>query len=189
MLTVVLDKTFKNQDYTKSGLPKAEYDTCIFMDCNFENSYLATISFLDCEFINCNLSNTKLKETTFKEVLFKDCKLMGMPFYDCNTFLLSVNFEHCILDLAAFNNLKLTGTLFRDCSLQQTDFTESDLSKALFDHCNAQNIVFENTILESADFKTSYNVSFNPNNNKMKGAKFSKSNGLGLLSVHKIIIE
>lgn len=189
MLPVVLDKTFKNKDFSKTGLPKAEYDNCSFIDCNFEDSYLSTISFLECTFIDCNLTNTKLKETTFKDVSFDDCKMIGMPFYECSTFLLAFNFNNCNLDLAAFTNLKISSTVFNNCSLQQTDFTDSDVSKVKFENCNLKNVVFENTILESTDFRTAVNFSFNPNNNKMKGAKFSKSNIMGLLSSHQIIIE
>jgi uncharacterized protein YjbI with pentapeptide repeats len=189
MLPLILDKTFSNQDYTKTGLEKAEYDGCIFIDCNFEASYLSTIQFLECEFINCNLTNTKLKETTFKDATFTDCKLVGMPFYECNAFLLSVSFFNCNLDLAVFINLKLVGTKFKDCSLQQADFIEADLSKSLFDNCNLKNTVFENAILESVDFTTAYDFSFNPSSNKMKGAKFSKHNIQGLLYEHEIIIE
>lgn len=189
MLQLVLDKTFKNQDYTKTGLPKAEYDNCSFIDCNFEDSYLSTINFLECEFINCNLTNTKLKETTFKDVVFTDCKMIGMPFYECNGFLFLVSFKNCNLNLAAFTYMKITATSFIECSLQQVDFTKADLSKSNFSDCNLKGAVFENTILEASDFRTAHNFSFNPNNNKMKGAKFSESNIIGLLNDYKIIIE
>jgi hypothetical protein len=57
MLPVILDQNFKNQDYTKIALPKAEYDNCIF----------------------------------------KDCKIIGMPFYECNPFLFTTNFKNLIL--------------------------------------------------------------------------------------------
>jgi fluoroquinolone resistance protein len=185
----IVDQTFKNKDYTKTSLPKAEYDNCTFIGCFFEGSYLSTISFLECEFINCNLANTKLKEATFKDVSFLECKMIGMPFYECNSFLFSANFKQCNLDIAAFNNLKLTGTVFTDCSLQQTDFSESDLTKSTFGNCNLKDAIFKNTILEGTDFRTAYKLSFNPNDNRMKGAKFSESNVHGLLVVHHIIIE
>jgi len=189
MLPLIINKTFKSQNYTTTGLPKAEYDSCTFVDCVLEESYLSTISFLECEFINCNLTNTKLKETTFKDVHFKDCKLVGMPFYECNAFLFSVSFNHCNLNLATFNTLKLIGTSFNESSLQQADFTEADLTNCSFNNCNLMNTVFENTILEFADFRTAHNFNFNPNSNKMKGAKFSRTTIDGLLMSHKIIIE
>ena len=88
-----------------------------------------------------------------------------------------------------FNNLKLKSTTFKDSSLQQTDFAEADLTQSTFDNCNLQDAIFENTILEAADFRTAYNINFNPNVNKLKGAKFSKSNIEGLLSMHQIVIE
>ncbi len=36
----VSDRTFKGQDYTKTRLPKAEYENCIFEGCNFSDGYL-----------------------------------------------------------------------------------------------------------------------------------------------------
>ena len=81
------------------------------------------------------------------------------------------------------------GTVFKDCKLQQTDFSEADLTKTIFANCNLKDTIFKNTNLEKVDFRTAYDFSFNPNSNRMKGAKFSKSIVVGLLTDHKIIIE
>lgn len=189
MLPLILDKTYKNKDYTKQGLPKAEYDNCTFVGCNFEVNYLSSISFIACEFVSCNLSNTKLKETTFKDTIFTDCKMLGMPFYEVNPFLLSIVINNCILDFANFTGLKLSNTTFMNCSLQQTDFTNCNLSQSNFSNTNLKNAIFEQTNLEGTNFITAYNFSFRPENNSLKGAKFSKYNIEGLLTAHKITIH
>ena len=187
-LPFIADKTFKNKDYTTTPLPKGEYDNCTFINCDFSESYLAMISFLECEFIDCNLSLTKTKNTAFKDAIFNNCKLLGLPFHDCNPFLFSVRFNNCTLNLASFYNLKIKATTFKGCKLEQTDFTNTDLTASVFDDCDFHQAIFDNAILEKVDFTTSRNIGFNPENNRLKGAKFSKENALGLLSHYNIDI-
>ena len=188
-LNFISDKTFTGISYTSEALPKGEYDTCTFVNCDFSESYLSSISFLECEFINCNLSMVKTKGTTLKDVVFNNCKLVGFPFHDCNAFLLTVAFNDCQLNLSSFFNLKLKSTSFKSCKLEQVDFTNADLSSSKFIECNLYRAVFDNTNLEKADFKTSYNLTINPETNWIKNARFSKENALGLLSTYQINID
>jgi fluoroquinolone resistance protein len=49
--------------------------------------------------------------------------------------------------------------------------------------------IFDNTILEKADFRTSFNYSINPERNKMKKSKFSTAGIAGLLDKYDIEVE
>lgn len=185
----IADKIFKNQDFTTNRLPKAEYDNCSFINCNFNASYLSANMFLECQFVDCDLSNSKTSDTTFKDVIFKNCKLLGVLFNDCNQLLMSITFDNCQLNFASFYQVKLANTTFSKCQFNKTEFTEANLSKSIFDDCDFNNAVFFNTNLEHADFLTSYNYSIHPENNKIKGAKFSKAQIKGLLDSYKIHIS
>jgi uncharacterized protein YjbI with pentapeptide repeats len=88
-----------------------------------------------------------------------------------------VKFENCDLNLAVFFKRKLKKTRFINCNLQETDFTESELNEAVFDNCDLQRAIFHKTNLEKADFRTSYHYSIDPEQNRIKKARFSK-NGL-----------
>ena len=59
----------------------------------------------------------------------------------------------------------------------------------MFDHCDLSQAVFDRTILEKADFRTSYNYSIDPENNKIKKAKFSMTGISGLLAKYDIEVE
>ena len=48
---------------------------------------------------------------------------------------------------------------------------------------------FENTILEKADFRTSFNYSIDPGKNRIKKAKFSLAGIAGLLEKYDIEID
>lgn len=182
-------KLFEKIDYTVNPLIKGEYENCTFTNCNFHNADLSGISFAECNFEGCDFSMANSKNTAFKDVKFKDCKLLGFRFDECSSFLLSVDFENCILRLAVFYKLKLKKTRFKNCNLQEADFAETDLSNSTFDNCDLQRALFLGTVLEKTDFRTSYNFSINPETNRIKKARFSKLGALGLLDKYNIDIE
>ena len=73
--------------------------------------------------------------------------------------------------------------------MQEVDFTETILTKSVFDHCDLRGAIFETSNLEKSDFRTAFNYSINPENNKLKGGKYRKENITGLLNKYKIVIE
>jgi uncharacterized protein YjbI with pentapeptide repeats len=110
-------------------------------------------------------------------------------FTDCNTFGLSLKFERCILDNASFYKLKLKGITFKDSKLTETDFTECDLTRAVFADCDLKNAAFDHTNLEQADFRSAKNYTIDPENNKLRKAKFSLHQVGGLLQKYQIEIS
>ncbi len=182
-------KDFKGQDYSELPLPKGDYEYCSFTNCNFSKSDLSGIVFMECKFDNCDFSMAKIPDTALRDVKFKNCKLLGLHFENCNDFLFSVDFDSCILNLASFYKVSLKKTIFKDSSLREVDFVESDLMSAVFENCDLAGAAFSGSILEKADFRTSYNYSFDPEKNKIKKAKFSLAGVVGLLDKYDIKIE
>jgi uncharacterized protein YjbI with pentapeptide repeats len=127
--------------------------------------------------------------TGIKNAKFIDCKMMGIDFSKCNAFLFSVSFENCHLDYCSFFQLKMKKTSFLNCSIRDVDFAETDLSMSLFNNCDLLNTSFMRSILEKTDFRTATNYSFDPEQNKIKKAKFSLPGVIGLLSKYPIDIE
>jgi fluoroquinolone resistance protein len=179
------DKTFDRN----SKLTKGEYENCIFNNCNFANSDLSEYTFIDCTFNGCNLSLAKINKTSFQVIQFKDCKMLGLRFDTCNEFGLSMSFDGCQLNHSSFYKLKIKNTIFKKSQLQENDFSEADLTSAVFDDCNLLQTIFDHTILEKADFRTSYNYSIDPEINRIKSAKFSIFGISGLLDKYDIEIE
>jgi uncharacterized protein YjbI with pentapeptide repeats len=186
---MIESKTFERVDFTIKPLPRDEYDTCNFLNCNFYTAELSHITFRDCRFENCDFSLAKLKNTGLNNIQFVGCKLLGVLFSECNQFLLSVEFENCMLKLSVFNKLKLKKTNFKNCNLEETDFTETELTGSLFDNCEFRRAIFYKTKLEKSDFRTSINYSIDPENNNIRKAKFSISGVVGLLDKYDIDIQ
>ena len=115
--------------------------------------------------------------------------MLGLQFENCNKFGLSINFDHCILNHSSFYQVKLNKTVFKNSELNEVDFSESDLTGSIFDNCDLTRTTFENTIIEKADFRSSYNYSIDPENNRIKKAKFSITGIAGLLDKYDIEID
>jgi fluoroquinolone resistance protein len=176
-------------DFKETALKKGEYENCIFNNCDFSGSDLSDIKFIECSFNGCNLSLAKLVKTTFCNITFRDCKMLGLRFDSCNEFGLSFSVENCTLNHSTFYQLKIKKTIFKNSHLIEADFTESDLTASIFDNCDLTGTTFENTNVEKTDFRTSHNYSIDPENNRIKKAKFSLSGLVGLLDKYDIEID
>jgi uncharacterized protein YjbI with pentapeptide repeats len=184
-----LDEIFDKIDYRKNRLPKGEYESCTFSNCDFSGSDLTDVQFLECEFVNCDLSLAKLTRTALRDVRFKDCKMLGLQFGTCNEFGLSFAFKGCKLQNASFYKTKIKKTVFESCDLDEADFSASDLSGSVFHECNLRSAMFEETNLEKADLRTACNYIINPEKNRIKKASFSLIGLPGLLFKYNIVIE
>jgi uncharacterized protein YjbI with pentapeptide repeats len=131
---------------------------------------------------------TNLKNTALKNVEFVTCKLLGVKFNECEPFLFSVSFNDCNLNLSSFFNLVIKETDFDNCKLHGVDFTEADLTSSRFNKCDLKNALFDQTTLEKVDFSTSRNFSIDPDINRIKNAKFSIPEVIGLLEKYQIKI-
>lgn len=185
----VEETEFEKNDYTKSALPKGEYEGCVFYSCNFSSISLVGFTFSDCAFVDCNLSMVNLAEATLNDVRFKGCKLLGLRFDCCNEFLFDVTFDSCVLNFSSFYKRKVRKIRFHNSSLLEVDFTEADLAGAQFADCDLNGSVFFMSNLEGADFRTAVNYSIDPDSNRLKKAKFSLEGLPGLLSKFGIEVE
>lgn len=168
---------------------KGEYEACTFVNCNFSSGDLFSIIFVDCMFDNCDVSNANISNAAFRDVKFKNCKMLGLNFESSNEFMFSVDFENCQMDHSIFFKRQLKKTIFKNCSLKSVDFGEADLTEALFDECDLTRAMFENALLLKTDFRSSFNYSIDPEQNRIKKAKFSKEGIVGLLDKYDIDIE
>lgn len=183
------DQTFDKISYKEDPLPKGEYEGCAFLGCDFSAADLSRVVFSECEFAGCNLGMANITSTAFRNVKFKESKLLGLRFEQCNPFLLELDFDRCVLNLASFYRLKLKNTHFSHCSLHEVDFFGADLSNAVFDGCDLRGAIFDATTLERADFLNAYNYIIDPEKNRIKKAKFSQAGLAGLLARHNIVIQ
>lgn len=180
---------YTDQRFEKiSLLPTGDFEGCHFSHCDLNGTELNGINFTECIFENCNLSGAKILQTTFNDVRFISSKILGLHFETANQHLFSVQFEKSTLDLCSFYQCKMKKTTFLHCSLQEVDFTETILTDANFDGCNLKGAKFERTNLEKADLRTAVNYRLDPEQNKVKQARFSSPEVLSLLDKYQLRI-
>lgn len=182
------DQEFTGVDFSKTPLKSGFYENCRFSACGFYKAKLSNITFEECIFTGCDLSLTVLHQTYFRNAQFIRCKMVGMPFDRWADARFSAAFDQCTLDVALFRGSMLKKAVFRQCSLKEVDFSGADASACIFDGCDLQLARFERTVLTGADFSTSFNIAFDPEINRLSGAKFAQSALPGLLLKYGIII-
>ena len=56
----IAEKTFSKIDIAKRILEIGEYEKCVFNNCNFYDSDIPQLAFIDCKLENCDLSLIKV---------------------------------------------------------------------------------------------------------------------------------
>ncbi len=166
-----------------------EFVGCEFSGCHIANTDLSGHEFEDCTFRGCDLSLAIIKNCTFRDVRFEECKMLGLQFHTCNKFLFSASFTRCMVNLSSFYQLNLKNTSFIASSLREVDFSECNLTQARFDECDLADALFDHTNLEKADLRTATNFRIDPDNNRIRKARFSMQGALSLLAKYNIDIE
>ena len=188
-MNYTVDKLFDKIKFQEEALEIGEYENCVFRQCDFSNTNLSEIKFIDSEFIGSNLSLAVLTKTAFRDIKFNECKMLGLHFENCNEFGLAFTFENCQLNHSSFYKTIIKKTTFNNCQLIEVDFTECELTGSIFENCDLNNAVFNNTTIEKVDFRTAFNYSIDPELNRIKMAKFSIQDIPGLLNKYHIDIE
>lgn len=114
---------------------------------------------------------------------------MGIIFRKINTLLIDWDFDSCKIELCDFNGLDIRSSDFLDCTIRETDFLNANLKESVFSGSDLKTAKFHNTNLEKVNFVGAKNFAIDPTQNKMKGAKFSYADAVGLLGVFEIEIE
>lgn len=85
-------------------------------------------------------------------------------------------------------NARIRENKFEQCIFDETDFAESDVSECNFRGSDFKGARFVDTNLQKADFQHAINYQIDPLTNKLKGAKFSLPEAIGMLTGLGIVI-
>ncbi|MEY2594819.1 MAG: hypothetical protein RI965_91 [Bacteroidota bacterium] len=188
-MELIEEKVFEGLDFSSQKFEIAEYEHCKFIKCNFHETDVRGAVFSDVIFDQCDLAMMKINNSSFREVVCSSCKMIGIQFDHINPFGLSVKFVDTNLDHSNFYKVIMRKTNFINCSLKEVDFSDSDLTACVFDNCDFHLAIFDSTVLNNADFRTSYNYSIDPIANKIKQSRHSYPSVLGLVNQLDILID
>ncbi len=183
-MEVFLDQEFSGE----RPIPKGEFENCSFTALELANTYLDNQAFLESRFERCNLAHANLSHSRFQEVTLEDCKLTGVDFSTLDTFLLEIRFVNCNVQACRFSSMDLQKCSFSGCQLTGALFEHCDLRSVAFDACDLDQCIFEHCQLQEADFTSALNLGFNPETNRMKGARIQRDSLAGLLKKYDLVI-
>ena len=98
-------------------------------------------------------------------------------------------FEDSNLSYGNFIGLKMKKNIFSNCILNDVDFSQTDLSESDFKGSDLLNTRFHDTTLLKANFQGAKNYQIDPILNKVRGAKFTMPEALGLLNGLGVVIS
>ncbi len=183
---------FVDLELENESLDGIEFEYCVFKDCNFKAAHFDRCTFLDCRFVHCDLSLSNLGYSRFSEVGFEDCKLLALDWtkVSWSTFVPRsvLSFLRCQLSNSNFYGLSLAEIEMTECRAHDVDFQEADLNASNFSETDFASSLFQNTDLSSANFCGAYNYTIDIQNNKVKGASFSRLEATSLLESLGIVL-
>ena len=115
--------------------------------------------------------------------------MLGLSFDTCSNFGFEIHCKRCILQHSIFYKMDLRQCSFEYCDLAESDFGEADLSGAVLRDCDLERTIFNYTNLEKTNLLGATKFTIDPDNNKMKGARFSASEVIRLLDKYGLVIE
>ncbi len=186
--TLSEDKVFKSEDFSRKSFAGEHYTHCTFHSCNFSEALLRNAQFCTCRFEECNFSLAKFEGSRLQEVQFNHCKVVGAEFFKCAKTFFSASFKKSILLYCNFSDLNLKGTTFSASKLKECYFTNTCLCEASFADVDLSGSTFHNADLSKADFSSAFNYDIDPRTNKIKKAKFSLPEAIGLLRGFEITL-
>ena len=181
-------QAIKSEDFSKKSLAGRTFTSCSFNSCDFSESILRNTKFCNCTFVNCNLSLPKLDGCRFQDAQFIECKIVGAEFFKCEKTFFSTSFKKCLLHYCNFSDLNMKNTSFNGSNLKESYFTNTLLNSADFTNVDLSGTIFHNCDLCKADFSSAKKYDIDPQTNKIKEAKFSLPDAVGLLRGFNITI-
>jgi len=164
-------------------------EDCRFERCELDGLDLSEKKFEECTFHDCYFKANNLTKTAFQNVTFEKCKLTGLDFEPCSSMLLDMTFVDSTLSICSFRGVGLKDMKCRVSEFDECDFSEADLQGVIFDRCSLKRSTFDQSDLKKADFREATDFDINPEWNKMKGARFSSSNLIGLLRKYGLKVD
>ena len=183
-----LDEIFEDVDAKGEKLNGRRFENCSFKNCSFSDASFRDVTLIECKFDGCDLSNTQFTGARMRDSTFQDSKLIGINWASASA-LSGVSFQKCILNLSVFQSLDLRKCAIVDCAAREADFSETNLSEANLRGTDFSGARFSNTKLEKADLRNAVNYAIDPNENRIKKAKFSLPEAMSLLQGLGIEVE
>ena len=180
--------TFSDLAPQSTDLSGREFQRCVFRRCKLPESRWARSKLEDCRFEDCDLTRMLPQELGLRGVVFQNTRLMGVDWTDLAPFP-NVAFERCDLRYASFVKLRLRGTRFLGCLAREANFLEVDLTEADFTDTDLTGSTIRGCTLARTNFSRAAGVLFDPQHNKVKGARIGIDTAVLMVQSLGMVVE
>lgn len=176
-----------------SDLKRHEYAECVFERCQFTEMALRDVVFSNCLFADCTFRAVDMSGLRMQNTSLQGCSCIGIDWSDVRRtgrlFPLFKTIRGCTLKFNNFFKMKMPKLSLADSSLLDCAFMECDLSEGVFGNVDFQDTTFQDCDLGKADFRSARNYRINTAANRVRKARFSLPEAVGLLANLDVIIE
>ena len=169
------------------------YSECVFARCHFEDIALKDIVFSNCRFESCTFRNVDVSGLRMQNMALFECACIGIDWSEARRtgklFPFFKEIRACTLKFNNFFRMKIAKLSVEDSSLLDCAFMECDLSGSVFRNVDFQDTTFQECDLAKADFREARNYRINTTSNRVRKARFSLPEVVGLLDNLDVIIE
>ena len=182
------ERQFAGIDLARGTMSGKTFEGCTFSACNFSELALTQCKFVECEFKGCNLSLLRVQSSRFRSVLLQECKAVGINWSSADWPRFPGKAHKCILNDSSFFGLFLEECVFDSCKAREVDFREANLTDARCSSSDFGGALFGKTNLSGADFSDAIDYDIDIFDNRIKGAKFNRSEAVRLLTSLEIVL-
>ena len=179
-------ETFRGLSLSGEAVENLSFRECEFVDSVFSGVTVRNSSFRSCRFTRCRIELPHGFSTSMQNLEIDGCFLSGVQWFEfssgnryvplfaslTDTTMRYAVFSEMKLRGFSFAGLRITDSTFADCDLAETSFRDMDLTGTEFYRCD----------LTEADFRDAVGYRIDVLNSKVRGARFSLPDAVGLLS-------
>ena len=176
--------TNEDQAFRSQKIKEGIYSNCTFYHCTFEKMRGSQFSF--CTFEQCHIQDDNLQKSRIQQCIFKECKLVALPFFQCEKRFFSPEFQNSLLMSCNFAEMMMKKGIFQKCKLKECFFTGTDLTSSDFSEADLEGTLFHRCNLTKANFTDAINYAIDPRTNTITKARFSLPEAASLLNAFEI---
>lgn len=187
------NETFNNYSFEGEILEEYEFTECTFIDCTVCGCTVSRCRFNECMFRGCSFKGIKSSYSEVSFGVFEKCVLDGINW---RTLLPEVplacpveRLTECRMRYNTFFKISLNRFDFSGNEIVKSEFTECALAKCCFRGCELSGTEFFRCDLADADFRDAHNYRIDIDGSRLKNARFSYPDVMGLLEGLGIKIE
>lgn len=167
-------------------LPSGPWTNHHFENCHFEGLTFGEMDwrntrFENCTFERCNLVGVRWTGARLHGVDFKECTVDRLRWSTLSPQFLNLSLHECQATGGDWSDLDLKGCKLIDSNLSACDFSGADARNVDWSGSKLTEVIFHRSDLREGDFRTAIEWNIDPQENRVRDARFASNNLEGLV--------